>query len=156
MTIIFIIELKLNIMKTKTFNLVFSMLAILFLMYSIVCAVLAMHDEPDGVMPWYIVIWIVYGIGVIVWSLYYGNKAEDKQVYYLNETDHDNWLRSDADYYTGPEPVNTLEMSIADAQLKAFEKRFGTSCTCTSCSQALKCKFAFDAYNIDGDCLAEK
>jgi len=126
MTIIFIIELKLNIMKTKTFNLVFSMLAILFLMYSIVCAVLAMHDEPDGVMPWYIVIWIVYGIGVIVWSLYYGNKAEDKQVYYLKDD------------------VDTLRAS------------YGTSCTCTSCSQALKCKFAFDAYNIDGDCLAEK
>jgi len=126
MTIIFIIELKLNIMKTKTFNLVFSMLAILFLMYSIVCAVLAMHDEPDGVIPWYIVIWIVYGIGVIVWSLYYGNKAEDKQVYYLKDD------------------VDTLRAS------------YGTSCTCTSCSQALKCKFAFDAYNIDGDCLAEK
>jgi hypothetical protein len=29
-------------------------------------------------------------------------------------------------------------------------------CTCIECSEAKTCQFAFDFYNIDGDCLMEK
>ena len=29
-------------------------------------------------------------------------------------------------------------------------------CTCQSCSQQEHCAFAFDAYNMDGDCLMTK
>jgi tellurite resistance protein TehA-like permease len=118
-------------MKTKTFNTVFSVLAILFLGYSIICAILASHEEPDGIMPLYIVIWIVYALLFIAWMLYYGNKHE-KKVYYLQDPV--------SDKFTAQDYVNS----------------FGTTCTCTSCSQALKCKYAFDAYNIDGECFAEK
>lgn len=32
----------------------------------------------------------------------------------------------------------------------------GTTITCDTCADADNCKFAFDPYNINGDCLGDK
>ena len=29
-------------------------------------------------------------------------------------------------------------------------------CTCNECDEAEKCQYAYDIYNIDGDCIMEK
>ena len=35
-------------------------------------------------------------------------------------------------------------------------KAFLLKCTCTNCPENKSCLYAFDAYNTNGDCLAEK
>lgn len=43
--------------------------------------------------------------------------------------------------------------------IKSYEEITGRpvlSCTCLGCDARKKCEYAFDAYNEDGDCLAEK
>ena len=42
--------------------------------------------------------------------------------------------------------------------VEAFEERGYDidACTCNSCSNKDNCKYAFDLYNTEGDCLASK
>jgi hypothetical protein len=95
--ILFIESIIIIAMKVKTFNTVFTVLAILFLGYSIVCAILLSRqgDVHDEHMTWYVWVWVAFGIGIIVWMLYYGSKSEyllterKKKVYHLYGMDDD-------------------------------------------------------------------
>ena len=73
-------------MKTSTFNRVLCVLVILWIGYSIVCAILATRENiytKQG-MPWYAVVWVAYSLGVIVWFLVMGSRNERK-VYHLSD-----------------------------------------------------------------------
>lgn len=46
--------------------------------------------------------------------------------------------------------------SVSDRDDDYYRRVDMKSFTCTSCNQQSYCSFAFDLYNTDGDCLAEK
>jgi hypothetical protein len=89
MIIILFIELIIIIaMKVKTFNTVFTVLAILFLGYSIVCAILlSRQDVMFEHMTWYVWVWVVYGVLFIAWMLIVGSRSgmlnKGNQVHHL-------------------------------------------------------------------------
>jgi hypothetical protein len=103
-------------MKVRTFNIVFTVLVILFIGYSIVCAVLAVHSEPLDSMPWYAVVWIAYAVLSSVWLLIVGSRdTSKKQVYHLKDEDSIQWLHDPNDeefwmnYPDYPDYVNKRE-----------------------------------------------
>ena len=139
-------------MKTSTFNRVFSVLAILFLGYSIVCAILAVHSEPIEGMPWYAVVWIAYAVLSSAWLLIVGSRnTGKKQVYQLDDA---------VDTLRAAFGGTTEQMSswIKFSDLMKDDPMFrGKRCTCLDCDwQTNGCLYAFDPYNTDGDCLAIK
>jgi hypothetical protein len=123
-------------MKVTTFNRVISVLMILFLGYSIVCAILASRLEPMGDMPWYVIVWLIAGLCIIVWALYYGNKSE-KQVYYLDESEEvrSRWpgLTEEEINYNGPDYPDDVPDSAEERQKDLDEMydilRSSTGCT---------------------------
>ena len=41
-------------------------------------------------------------------------------------------------------------------RIKEYDGSIITEFTCDNCEDRFNCKYVFDAYNIDGDCLANK
>ena len=74
-------------MKVRTFNRVFTVLVILWLGYSIVCAIVCAGLEKTGHMPACVIVWIVVSLLFIVWMLICGAVKDKKKVYHLKDND---------------------------------------------------------------------
>lgn len=58
-----------------------------------------------------------------------------------------------------PKPRTADELKAHRAAMVAHENRLGVApdvFTCDECQFAIRCRFAFDGYNTNGDCLASK
>ena len=66
-----------------------------------------------------------------------------------------NTLRNYYTWYSRP-PVQALSQELINA-MNQFDHYYpDKDCTCTKCDLVMYCPVAFDVYNVDGDCLANK